>query len=55
MLLTSKTTKHPWTKRDVEIISKYKSRIRDLEQLNLEQKILHKDINSIDFYSITPK
>ncbi len=55
MLFPSKTHKNPWSKRDIQIISQYKERIRDIEQLNLQNKILNKDVNSIDFYNITPK
>lgn len=43
------------TNRQVNVIQRYRYRIRQVEEKNICQKILSRETNSLDFYKITPK
>ena len=43
------------TNKEVNLLQRYKERIKEIEEDNVCHKIVHKDTNSLDFYKITPK
>lgn len=41
--------------REVEVIQRYRSRIKEIEDKTICHKIVNRDTNNLDFYKITPK
>ncbi len=43
------------TRREVELLQRFRSRIKEIEDESIERNIVGRDTNKLDFYKITPK
>lgn len=43
------------TNREVDVLKRYRSRIKEIEDQHICSKIINRDTNSLEFYKITPK
>lgn len=48
-------TGQEWSNREIEILKKYKERVKEMEVQETAKNILKKDVNNISFYQIMPK
>lgn len=43
------------TNREVLVINRYRSRLKEIEDQSITKRLVSRDTNSLEFYKITPK
>ena len=44
-----------WSNKEIIMIQRYKDRVKDLQEITIENSIIEKESNSLNFYNIKRK